>query len=246
MCWSFHTLLPLRGMHDELVMVHLFTYVGVTGWWVTRTLRRRRADDDVIRRKPLFWLGTLVTISLLPLVLHAGTSLYGITDAADPLIAALMSLAIYAIGYVQLLHPAVFTQAPVETPTPEPEKYATSPLSEAEKAAFQRRIEEALERDALHLDASLTLPQLAEACGLSRHHVSQVLNECFDQRFSDFINARRIEVAKALLADPETSMLTLEEIGYRSGFNACSSFYRAFKKFTSESPAQYRDRAAAS
>lgn len=243
---ALHRLLPLRGMHDELAMLHLWTYVGVAVWWGMRTLRRRRAAGDVVRRRTLVKLGALLVIMLLPLVLHAGTSLYGITDAADPLIAALLSLAIYAVGYVQLFHPGGLARGPVEAPAPEPEKYATSSLSETEKAAFQRRILEALEREELYLDASLTLPQLAEACGLSRHHVSQVINECFGQHFADFINERRVEVAKALLADPETAVLTLEEIGYRSGFNARSSFYRAFKKFTGQSPAQYRDWAEAS
>ena len=50
-------------------------------------------------------------------------------------------------------------------------------------------------------------------------------------------DAIRCETAQVLLANPENS---ISDIAVRTGFSEPAAFSRAFKKWTGESPAQYR------
>ena len=68
--------------------------------------------------------------------------------------------------------------------------------------------------------------------------VSQSINYFYKKSFFDLINERRIEATKIRLLN----MLpheTIEGIAYDTGFNSRSSFYRAFKKYTGETPQQF-------
>jgi AraC-like DNA-binding protein len=64
------------------------------------------------------------------------------------------------------------------------------------------------------------------------------LNEHLNKSFTDFINELRIEVSKEYLVTKGN--LTIESIGYESGFNSKSTFFKAFKKFTGITPLQYQ------
>ncbi|MAD73529.1 MAG: hypothetical protein CML20_01770 [Rheinheimera sp.] len=66
---------------------------------------------------------------------------------------------------------------------------------------------------------------------------SQTANQTLQQSFYDYINEARIAAAKHLLLQTNDSVLT---IAMAVGFNARSSFYKAFKIYTGLTPAQYR------
>jgi AraC-like DNA-binding protein len=67
-----------------------------------------------------------------------------------------------------------------------------------------------------------------------------VANSYSSYNFSDFINSLRVEQAKKFLSDNEFSQYTIVAIGLECGFNSKSTFYSAFKNFTSETPTTYR------
>jgi AraC family transcriptional regulator len=52
-----------------------------------------------------------------------------------------------------------------------------------------------------------------------------------------YVTSRRIERAKTLLAERE---LSVTEIGFDVGFSETSSFTAAFRKYTGETPTNYR------
>ena len=76
--------------------------------------------------------------------------------------------------------------------------------------------------------------------GLSKSHFSKLINTYSDFNFSDFINSLRVEQAKKFLSNNEFSAYTIVAIGLECGFNSKSTFYSAFKKFTSETPTSFR------
>nr|WP_290444209.1 AraC family transcriptional regulator [Pseudoalteromonas sp. XMcav2-N] len=94
-----------------------------------------------------------------------------------------------------------------------------------------------MQDDKLYLDAELTLQKLSDASGVSTNYLSQVLNETLKVNFFDFVNHWRIEAAKARLLAGTESVL---HIALEVGFNARSSFYKAFKKETGLTPSEYR------
>ena len=97
----------------------------------------------------------------------------------------------------------------------------------------------------LYLRHELRLDDIAELLDISRHHASQVINENFNVSFYDFVNAYRIEEAKAKLCTGfENSSESISDIAYQCGFNNRVSFYKAFKKITQTTPTEFMMRAA--
>ena len=91
------------------------------------------------------------------------------------------------------------------------------------------------------LDPYLSMEELSKDLGISVSHMSKLINSFSGHNFSDYINGLRVEQAKKLLADPDFSQYTIVSIGLESGFNSRSTFYAAFKKFTTQTPSQFRD-----
>ena len=98
---------------------------------------------------------------------------------------------------------------------------------------------ERIEEDKLYLDNELRLPALAETTGFSTHQISELINSG-GENFADLINKYRVKEAMQILSNPASGHMTTEEIGYASGFNNKTSFYKHFKKNTGLSPMKYR------
>ena len=92
------------------------------------------------------------------------------------------------------------------------------------------------------LDPLISQEKLAEELKISVSQFSKLINVYSTNNFSDFINSLRIEQAKKLLSNDEFSAYTIVAIGLECGFNSKSTFYSAFKKFTSETPTAFRDK----
>ena len=86
--------------------------------------------------------------------------------------------------------------------------------------------------------SNLKSVEIANRLGMPLHDFSSLINEQLGKKFSDFINEYRVEEAKQLIS--ENPNYTLEAIGNMSGFNSKSAFYRAFRKFTKMTPAQFK------
>ena len=94
----------------------------------------------------------------------------------------------------------------------------------------------------LYLDPLLSMDSLTTDLRMSKSYFSKLVNSYSDYNFSDFINSLRVEQAKKFLSNNEFSEYTIVAIGLECGFNSKSTFYSAFKKFTSETPTSFRDR----
>ena len=89
-----------------------------------------------------------------------------------------------------------------------------------------------------HLDPDLKIQQLARKLEIPTHRLSELINQGSEGNFKAFVNALRIEHAKALLRDqPDRSVL---DIALASGFNSVSAFYTQFTRVESVPPATYR------
>lgn len=92
-----------------------------------------------------------------------------------------------------------------------------------------------------YLEPNLGLEELANELDISSTHLSKIINTYSDYNFPDYINSLRIQQAKKLLNDDSFCRYTIISIGLECGFNSKSTFYAAFKKFTSQTPSEYRD-----
>jgi len=89
----------------------------------------------------------------------------------------------------------------------------------------------------IYTDPSLSLTNLAEMAGSNRRYVSEAINKAAHMNLNDYINFYRINEAKKLIAEGEDS---LGDVQYSCWFNSRTTFYTAFKKFTSMTPSEFR------
>jgi len=97
-----------------------------------------------------------------------------------------------------------------------------------------------MEGKELFLNADLSLRDLAGHLDLPPNYVSQLLNEGFDQNFSEYVNTYRLEAFRAKVVAPDLQHLTLLGLAYESGFNSKTVFNTFFKKAMGMTPAAYR------
>lgn len=114
-------------------------------------------------------------------------------------------------------------------------------LNEKHQKEFEN-IKRHIVKNKLYLDPLLSMETITSELGLSKSHFSKLINTYSDFNFSDFINSLRVEQAKKFLSNNEFSAYTIVAIGLECGFNSKSTFYAAFKKFTSETPTSFRSR----
>lgn len=116
------------------------------------------------------------------------------------------------------------------------QKYAKSSLSDSSE--LFNKIKAVVKDEELYLDFDLKLNTVAEKLDKSVHHISQAINQNAQMSFPDFINTFRIEKAKKKLLMPKPD--TIFAISLDVGFNSKAAFYSAFKKFTSQTPTEFK------
>jgi len=154
-------------------------------------------------------------------------SLYSITgdDAFDP-------------GEIQVLHPVSDENSVITELFSE--KYQKSGLSATRAQEIHRQLLKTMEQDRAFLDENLTLFKLAKMLNTTPNYLSQVINNIEHRNFFDYINSFRIEAVKQRINSKACEHLTLAAIAFDCGFNSKTSFNRAFKKFTGQTPTKYK------
>lgn len=88
-----------------------------------------------------------------------------------------------------------------------------------------------------HLEEQLSLTMVANFVRISPNHLSEKFKEVTGMKFVDYIARRRFAKACLLLLEPD---LRISEIAFEVGFQSLSQFNRVFKKFSGNSPTEYR------
>ncbi len=86
-------------------------------------------------------------------------------------------------------------------------------------------------------DPNLTLADAAKAACVSFTHFSRLFHKKAGITFTRYVQARRIQEAKHLMENPDTS---ISEICFGCGFNSLTHFYRIFLQSEGCSPSQFR------
>lgn len=116
-------------------------------------------------------------------------------------------------------------------------KYKKSSLSRKFMQEKLSIILHTIESSKLFLDPDFSLELLAQRTGLSKHHISQIINAELHCNFFSLTNKYRIEEAKRVLK--QSDYVKIEHLAYQLGYKSKSSFYNAFKKTTNLTPSQY-------
>lgn len=259
-------LLSAIGSIAMAAVVSISVYIALSITQLVRHARIIRQQFSSLERITLNWLRSLlIALSVLYLILIFDgflSQLFNLDESINHLLYLTMVAVIYAMGYLGLRQPVIFSQGLSDElarsitsqpnsqldDTPQAEaapkvKYQTSALDNEMSASLRDELVQHMATEKSHLNSKLTLAQLAKLLGISSNYLSQVINEQFGKNFFDYINGLRVEEAKRLLTDPALKDTNVLTIALDVGFNSKSSFYTAFNKHVGVPPGQYRKQA---
>jgi len=88
-----------------------------------------------------------------------------------------------------------------------------------------------------HSREELSLTRIAKAVNMNANYLSENFKQVTGIKFVDYVAHARFKNACDLLRN---SRLRISEIAFAVGFQSLSQFNRVFKRFSGESPTQYR------
>jgi len=205
---------------------------------------RQRASDTLADYNPLIFRWLLI-LQALTLVVWALRALPALTDSPailSDLGNICLVLLVYMIAMMQWRNPQLFTIPGLSTEQREEpraiETQTTGELDPDIRANLFATLKEQMEAKQLYLNNGLTLLDLAKTTGLSRHHLSEVLNRYAGKNFYEFVNEYRVAHAKRRLVEDKSAKVL--DIAIEAGFSSKTTFNVIFKQFTGQTPTQYR------
>jgi AraC-like DNA-binding protein len=228
----------IRGIR----LIHLFVYLVLIAGLIKKHKHDIKESFSAIDKIKLGWIEFLILLLVSDVV---GYFILTVIGAAQPeLYAARKTIfglwkvvVIFLIGYKGLTQTEIYTGPDWKKDS---EKYRSSKMTPLQAEAYLKTLTEHMESEKPYLENELTLNKLASQIEIGPRHLSQVINEKLNRNFFDFVNRYRVEEAKKLLVNMDTSQNSILDIAFDSGFNSKSSFNMIFKKYTAMTPSQFR------
>jgi len=119
-------------------------------------------------------------------------------------------------------------------------KYKTSKLDKQDIDNITPQLKQLMAQEKIYRKPDLTITDLSKKLELPGHYISQAINQGLNTNFYDFINNYRVMEMKEKIVNSSYSNLTISAMAFDVGFNSKNSFNKAFKKFTDQTPTEYR------
>lgn len=137
-------------------------------------------------------------------------------------------------GFIHLLGFWIIKDSPILVSS----KQASLDEPFEEHEEIRMRIQKLMEKKP-YLDSEYSLKTLSDQLSTNTVYASRMINLLFNQSFTDFINQLRVEEVKLRLANtPDEKLLA---VALETGFSNKNTFIRVFKKYTHQTPSEYRD-----
>jgi transcriptional regulator GlxA family with amidase domain len=190
---------------------------ATTSWWLDAAFRHRYPRVSLDVEQMIVEDGCIATTGASTAVLSYMLQLLG--RHVDPDLAQMTAR-------MMLIDPDRASQAP----------YISLALTERPRHSLSEKAGAFLQTQ---LHRELSIAELAAHCGTSERSLLRHFRQHYGSSPLAHIQHLRVERAKALL---ESTLLSFEEIVERCGYSDASSFRKLFKRATSLTPADYRDR----
>lgn len=118
-------------------------------------------------------------------------------------------------------------------------KYRKSGLKPEQASRYLVHLKAMMENEKPFKNSELNIYGLSQMLGISRNHLTQVLNEELKQSFFEFINEHRVREAQELMLNPAYMHMNLPGIAIESGYKSKTTFFSNFKKITGDSPQEW-------
>ena len=135
-----------------------------------------------------------------------------------------------AIAHVSQPHPAISNPL-----------HSVMVSNSADEEAEAKRITIVREDISAYIDRhymeELSMKTVARAMNYSDAYFCKLFKQCFQVNFSAYLNEYRIRKASSMMANPR---LNIKDIGLACGYVDSNYFSRVFKRFTGQTPTEYR------
>jgi AraC-like DNA-binding protein len=109
-------------------------------------------------------------------------------------------------------------------------------FSDEELAAWKYKIQTLFDEEKLYLNPELNLTDIATKLKTNISTLSGIINGAFGKNFNDLVNEYRVKEFQKRINLAENKNFTLLGIALECGFNSKSTFNRAVRKVTNQSP----------
>lgn len=229
-----------------LVIFSGVIYIGCALFLLYHHRKRVKEEFSETHGINLAWLANLV-LGMAAIWLVVGLSHLVIGDLhQDDAIYLSVVIFVLAIGYFGIRQKGIFTEwqresIPSGNPAPEGQalRYQKSGLKKEQVEGIWKTLEKYMEENKPYLESGFSLKNLAEACGMSTNHISQVINQGSGKNFHDFVNTYRLEAFKQKVAVGAHKEFTLLALAFECGFGSKATFNKFCKKELGMTPTQY-------
>ena len=255
-------------MNDGYTIVRILyavSFLGSVSYYTYLTLKilgrhRRQLKDRFSyfsESNELNWLYILTAIFGLTYATYFALGAYNVlTQQAYFNIAytsdIFLTILAFSVSYFGIKQPYLFKVVPEEKEdevavhvkeedAKETEKYKNSNLSDEQKAQYIEHIFAFMKSERPYMNPELTVQDLSKQLNISRHHLTEILNNDIGKNFFTFINEYRVEEVKRRLLDEKFEHLTIVALAFESGFNSKSTFNSIFKQNTNMTPTQWKN-----
>lgn len=219
--------------------ISLISYPIFVSIWLNKKLNHlklSRADNSIYDS---YWLKRLALV----LLIYAGIGIFHVL--ANVLFNIQFSLLLDIVFFVAMItiigfYGLKFKVVYDSDINPQLPQYKNSPLKTAEIADLKKKVRAFFSETEDYLKPAFSLSQLSKKLNIPKHHLSEIINLEMETTFYDLVNAKRIQYAISRMREQSESNITLEALGYESGYNSKSSFFHHFKKHTGKTPRQYK------
>jgi AraC-like DNA-binding protein len=205
----------------------------------------RNRTDDLVNARFALRFPFMVVIGVVCLIL-TGFKFAGLLGFPH---AWLMELQAAAMAMTALAGASAFTQERARLFESTVSKKSGSDRSAPDMTlgdqALMNRLLELMDETGFWRQPGLTIGSTAERLGVPEYRLRQLINRNLGYRnFSDFLNERRVAVAKLELQDPEKARVQISTIAFDLGYASLGPFNRAFRDATGMSPREWRGSSA--
>lgn len=190
-----------------------------------------------IRKYVIYLLGAISLFVLLWILSYVSNNfrvgnLYTVINYS--IVWVSIPLFIYVIGYYSLRQPEIFRMPFI--PKAKTEKARLKP---DEIQQLQKRLHFYMIEEVIYKESDLSLKLLAEKLNTTSNNLSWLLNQIYQKSFYDYINEFRIKHVLESIDKELHLKHTLLALAYEAGFNSKSTFNKAFKNVTLQTPSEY-------
>jgi transcriptional regulator GlxA family with amidase domain len=190
---------------------------ATTSWWLDAAFRKRYPHVQLNVERMIVEDGPFTTTGASTAVMTYVLQL--LAKQVDESLAQLT-------GRMMLIDSERVSQAP----------YISAALNERPRHSLSEKAERFIQKE---LHRELSVSELAEHCDTSERSLLRHFRAHYNSSPINHIQHLRVERAKALL---ETTLMSFDEIVERCGYSDSASFRKLFKRDTSLTPADYRER----